>query len=96
MQDMSNRMISFEKRIPSLSTVNTSYLLPLSNQKSTNHILLTLPFCNLCEEQHDPKTCEVLKSTREHVFGKRPDSSVNALDWMEDEDVLAVITRSQN
>lgn len=37
-----------------------------------------------------------MKSTRERVFGKRPDLSINALDWMEDEDVLAITTRSQN
>jgi len=98
MQDMRNRMISFEQRIPYLSVVNTSSLLPPPNQQSVNHTrtLLTRPFCNFCEEHHDPKTCKVLKSTRERVFGKRPDLSINALDWMIDEDVLAVTTRSHN
>jgi len=98
MQDMSNRMISFEQRIPSLSSINTSSLFPPPNQQSVDqtHTLLTRPFCNFCEEHHDPKTCEVLKSTREHVFGKRPNLSINALDYMDGEDVLAVTTRSHN
>lgn len=58
--------------------------------------MLTRPFCNFCEEHHDPKTCEVLKHSKERVFGKRPDSSVNALDWVDDDDVFAVTTRSQS
>jgi len=36
-----------------------------------------------------------LKTTKERVFGKRPNLTINALDWMNDEDVLAVTTRGQ-
>lgn len=97
MQDMNNRMISFEQRIPSLSNVNAATLLPPLNQQMVSHTLLTRPFCNFFEEHHDPKTCDLLKLSRERVFGKRSDPSVIALDWVdEDDDIFAVTTRSQS
>jgi len=98
MQDINNRMISFEQRVPPLLYFNNSPLLQSPIQQSVNqtHTLMTRPFCNFCEEHHDPKTCEVLKTTKEHVFGKRLDLTINALYWMDDKYVLAVTTRSQS
>ena len=97
MQDMNNRMISFEQRIPSMLNVNTATLLPPLNQQTMNHTLLTRPFCNFCEEYHDPKSCDVMKLSRERIFGKRLDRSINALDWVDDDDdIFAVTTRSQS
>lgn len=74
MQNMNNRLILFEQRIHSLSSSNKSSLLQSPVQQSVNqtHTSMTRLLCNFCEEYHDPKTCEVLKTTKERVFGKRP------------------------
>lgn len=72
MQDIKNQMISFKQRIHSFSSSNNSSLLqyPIQQLVNQTHTLMTRPFCNFCEEHHDPKRCEVLKTTKERLFGK--------------------------
>ena len=52
-------------------------------------------WCNLCEENHEESMCEVKKNARDKIFGKRPDITINVLDWVEPEDVMIINTRNK-
>jgi hypothetical protein len=62
-QDMSNQMISFERKgVTSTSTpAETSTQASFRNQ--TNNFqpkaILSRTWCNFCEENHDENTCEI-------------------------------------
>jgi hypothetical protein len=57
---------------------------------------MTLTWCNFCEENHDENTCEVKRNARDKIFGKRPDTTIVVLDWVEPEDVMVVNTRNKS
>jgi hypothetical protein len=52
-------------------------------------------WCNFCEEHHEESTCEVKKSARDKIFGKRPETTIVVLDFVEPEDVMIINTRNK-
>jgi hypothetical protein len=40
-------------------------------------------WCNFCEEHHEESTCEVKKSVKDKIFGKRPKTTIDFLDFAE-------------
>jgi hypothetical protein len=53
-------------------------------------------WCNICEEHHKESTCEVKKSARDKIFGKRPETTIDVLDFPEPEDVMIINTRNKS
>ena len=53
-------------------------------------------WCNLCEEHHEEATCEVRKITRDKIFGKRPETTIVVLDFVDPEDVMIINTRNKS
>ena len=53
-------------------------------------------WCNFCEEHHEESTCEVKKSARDKIFGKRPETTIAFLDFTEPEDVMIINTRNKS
>jgi hypothetical protein len=53
-------------------------------------------WCNFCEEHHEESTCEVKKSARDKIFGKRPETTIDVLDFAEPEDVMIINTRNKS
>jgi hypothetical protein len=53
-------------------------------------------WCNFCEEHHEEATCEVRKSARDKIFGKRPETTIVVLDFAEPEDVMIINTRNKS
>jgi hypothetical protein len=52
-------------------------------------------WCNFCEEHHEEATCEVSKSVRDKIFGKRPETTIDVLDFAEPKDVMIINTRKK-
>jgi hypothetical protein len=52
-------------------------------------------WCNLYEENHEEATCEVRKSVRDKIFGKRPEATIVVLDFVEPEDIMIINTRNK-
>jgi len=93
-QNMINRMISFERNGSSSTSVETSTQDALRNQP---HIfqpkeILSRAWCNFCEENHDENAFEIRKNTREWIFGKISDTMIVVLYWAPEENVLMVDT----
>jgi hypothetical protein len=57
--------------------------------------ILPRSWCNFCEEHHEETTCEVRKSVRDKIFGKRPEATIVVLDFSEPEDVMVINTRNK-
>jgi hypothetical protein len=53
-------------------------------------------WCKFCEEHHEKSTCEVKKSARDKIFGKRPETTIVVLDFAEPEDVMIINTRNKS
>jgi hypothetical protein len=53
-------------------------------------------WCNFCEKHNEESTCEVKKSVRDKIFGKRPETTIVVLDFTELEDVMITITRNNS
>jgi ribonuclease HI len=53
-------------------------------------------WCNFCKENHEESTCEVKKSARDKIFGKRPETTIVFLYWVEPEDVIIINTRNKS
>ena len=71
---------------------------PISS--TPNLYLLNRPWCNLCDDYHEEKTCEVMKESKERISGKKQayivnKSSINSLKF-EDEEVHVFNTRENN
>jgi hypothetical protein len=100
-QDMNNRMITFEwKGIVSPLTpgASSSFALPFRNPVENNFqpkAILPQSWCNFCEEHHEETTCEVKKSSRDKIFGKRPEATIAILDFAEPEDIMVINTRNR-
>ena len=59
-------------------------------------VILPRIWCNFCEEHHEETTCEVRKSARDNIFGKRPKTTINVLYFAETKDVIIVDTRNKS
>jgi hypothetical protein len=77
-QDMNNHMIAYERKgnvSPLTPGASSSSTPPFRNPMENNFhpkVILPQSWCNFCEEHHEESTCEVRKSARDKVFGKRP------------------------
>jgi hypothetical protein len=52
-------------------------------------------WCNFCEEHHEEATCEVRKSARDKISGKRPETTIDVLDFVDPKDFMIVNTRNK-
>jgi hypothetical protein len=101
-QDMNNRMIAYEQKgnVPSLTPgASSSSSPPLKNLNENNFqpkAIMPRSWCNFCEEHHEESTCEVKKSARDKIFGKRPETTIVVLDFAEPEDVMIINTRNKS
>jgi hypothetical protein len=50
---------------------------------------------NFCEENHEESTCEVKKNARDKIFGKRTNTTIVVLDWVEPEYVMVINTMNK-
>jgi hypothetical protein len=77
-------------------------LLPAMPFRNTNEnsfqpkAIMSRSWCNFCEENHEESTCEVKKSARDKIFGKKPETTIVVLDWAEPEDVMIINTRNKS
>jgi hypothetical protein len=100
-QDMNNHMIAFERKgtvSPLTPGASSSSAPPFRNPVENNFqpkAILPRSWCNFCEEHHEETTCEVKKSARDKIFGKRPEATIVVLDFAEPEDVMVINTRNK-
>jgi hypothetical protein len=100
-QYMNNSMISFEKKgtiSPLTPGASSSSATPFRNPVENNFqpkSILPRSWCKFFEEHHKETTCEVKKSSRDKIFGKRPEAMIVVLEFMEPEDVMVINTRNK-
>jgi hypothetical protein len=98
-QDMNIQMISYERKgnVPSLTHKEySSSTTPFRNTKENNFhpkSIVSRSWCNFCEENHEESTCEVKKSARDKIFGKKPKTIIAFLAWEESKEVMIINTR---
>ena len=93
---MNNRMISFERQVSPI-IVNAPLPPPLVSQPPLVSIapglfLQNKPWCNFCDDYHEEKSCEVMKASKERIFGKKQleivnNYAINSLDWVDEEKI---------
>jgi hypothetical protein len=95
-------MITYERKgnVPSLTPgASSSSSPPFRNPNENNfHPKAIMPrsWCNFCEEHHEESTCEVKKSLKDKLFGKRHETTIIVLDFAEPEDVMIINTRNKS
>lgn len=98
MQEMHNRMISFEHRLvtdPKMTQAPPLCLMSRpeisqSGESSMRH------WCNFCDEAHDPTTCETFLVAKEHTKWKKNIPTVTTIKIEEiDDDIYTTVTQSQ-
>jgi hypothetical protein len=95
-------MISYERKgnVPSLTPGASSSSSPSFRNPNENNFqpkaIMPRSWCNFCEEHHEESTCEVKKSARDKIFGKRLETTIVVLDWAELEDVMIINTRNKS
>jgi hypothetical protein len=101
-QDMNNRMIAYERKgnvsplTPGPSSSSAPpFRYPIENNFQPKAIM-PRGWCKFCEEHHEETTCEVKKSVRDKIFGKRPETTIVVLDFVEPEDVMIINTRNKS
>jgi hypothetical protein len=101
-QDMNNRMIAYERKgnAPSLTPgASSSSAMPFRNINENNFqpkAIMSRSWCNFCEENHEEITCEVKKSARDKIFGKKPETTIVVPDRAEPKDVMIINTRNKS
>jgi hypothetical protein len=101
-QHMNNRMIAYERKVnvsPLTHGASSSSAPPFRNPIDNNFqpkAILPRNWCNFCEEHHEESTCEVRKSARVKIFGKRPETTIVVLDFAEPEDVMIINTKNKS
>jgi hypothetical protein len=99
---MNNKIIAYEWKgnVPSLTPgASSSYSPPFKNPNENKfQPKATMPrsWCNFCEEHHEESTCEVKKSVRDKIFGKRSETTIVVLDFAELKDVMIINTRNKS
>jgi hypothetical protein len=95
-------MIAYERKgnVPSLTPkASSSSSPPFRNPNENNfHPKAIMPrsWCNFCKEHHEEITCEVKKSVIDKIFGKRPETTIVFLDFLEPEDIMIINTRNKS
>jgi hypothetical protein len=101
-QDMNNCMIVYEWKgivSPLIPRASSSYAPPFRNSVENNFqpkAILPQSWCKFCEEHHEETTCEVKKSAKYKIFGKRPEATIVVLDFAEREGVMVINTRNKD
>jgi hypothetical protein len=101
-QYMNNRMISFEWKgivsplTPRASSSSTPHFRNLVENNFHPKSILPRSWCNFCKEQHEETTCEVKKSSRDKIFGKRPEAIIVVLYFADPEDIMVINTRNKS
>ena len=95
MQEMHNRMVSFEHRLivdpkttptPPFCIMDQSKT-PQSSESFVHH------WCNFCDEAHDPMTCQTFLVAKENAKGKNTMPTVVPIETEEiPDEVYATIT----
>jgi hypothetical protein len=102
MQDMNNRMISCERKgsvsLPAPIASSSSSMPFMNNNENTLQpkAIMSRNWCNFCEENHEESTYKVEKNPRDKIFGKRPNTTIMVLDWVEPEDVMIINIRNKS
>jgi hypothetical protein len=100
-QDMNKHMIAYERKVtvsPLTHGASSSSAPPFINPIENNFqpkAIFPRSWCNFCKEHHEEATCEVRKSTRDKIFGKRTETTIIFLDFAEPEDVMIINTRNK-
>jgi hypothetical protein len=98
---MNNHMIAFEQKgiiSPLTPGASSSYAPPFRNLVENNFqpkAILPRSWCNFYEEHHEETTCEVKKSVRDKIFGKRPEATIIVLDFSEPKYVMVINIRNK-
>ena len=88
-QDMNNHMIAYEKKgnvSPLTAGASSSSAPPFRSPIENNFQpkdIMPRSWCNVCKQHHEETTCEVRKSARDKIFGKRPETTIVVLDFAE-------------
>jgi hypothetical protein len=100
-QDMNNHMISFEWKgnvspltLGASSSSTPPFRSPVENSFQPKAIL-PQSWCKFCEEHHDETACEIKKSDRDKIFGKRPEATIIVIYFVEPEHVMVINTRNK-
>jgi hypothetical protein len=101
MEDMNNRMIAY-KRKGSVSSpapgASSSSSVPFRNTNENTFqpkAIMSRSWCNFVEENHEESTCKVKKNVGDKIFGKKPDTTIIVLDWVEPEDGMVINNRNK-
>jgi len=98
MQEMHNRMISFEHRLivyPKLTTAPPFCIMARSETPQSSESFMC-HWCNFCDEPHDPTTCETFLFAKERAKGKKNMPTVVAIETEEiSYEFYTIVTRSQ-
>jgi hypothetical protein len=95
-------MIVYDRKgnVPSL-TPGASSSSSLSFRNSNDNkfqpkAIMPRSWCNFCEEHHEESSCEVKKSARDKIFGKRHETTIIVLYFAEPEDVMIINTMNKS
>jgi hypothetical protein len=95
-------MIAFKRKgtvSPLTPEASSSSADPFRNLVESNFqpkAILPRSWCKFCEEHHEETTCEVKKSARDKIFGKRPEATIAILDFAEPKYVMVINTRNKS
>jgi hypothetical protein len=101
-QDMNNRMIAHKRKgtVSPLTLGASSSSAPLFRSPIENNFqpkaIMPQSWCNFCKEHYKETTCEVRKSARDKIFGKRPETTIDVLDFENPEYVMIINTRKKS
>jgi hypothetical protein len=101
-KDMNSLIISYERKgnFPSLTPRASSSSSPPFNNLNENNFqpksIMPHSWCNVCEECHEESTCELKKSVRDKIFGKRTETTIVVLDFAKPQDVMIINTRNKS
>jgi hypothetical protein len=99
---MNDLMIAFEQKgtISPLTPGASSSSAPPFRSPVENNFqpksILPRSWCKFCEEHHEETMCEVRKSVRDKIFGKRLEATIVVLDFAELEDVMVINTGNKS
>jgi hypothetical protein len=99
---MNNHMIAYERKgnvSPLNPRASSSSTPPFTNPNENNFkpkAIMPHNWCKFCEDHHEETTCEVKKSVKDNIFGKRPETTIVVLDFSQPKDVMIINTRNKS
>jgi hypothetical protein len=94
-------MIAYEQKenvpfiTPGASSYSSTPFRNTNENKFQPKSIMSRSWFNFCEENHEESTCEVKKSARDKIFGKKPKTTIYVLDWAEPKDFMIINTRNK-